>query len=203
MEILGPLAPPGSYRVNLAKRVNGQLTNLNMTSTFEVRSIVDRGLPGAPLEEVTAFALRLDNLNGQVKGAQAAIKEFLVETSAIKDTLLRSDAPLVLRDQARSIELELLGLQQTLAGNPARDLYGDPGPVSIRARLNAAVMGTFRSTYGPTDMHNEALEIAENEFAGVEAGLTRIVDVEMPALRMNLDKAGVPWTPGRGVPARD
>jgi hypothetical protein len=173
-----------------------------MTSTFEVTSITERGLPGAGVKEVAAFALRLDTLNRQVTGASAAVAELLVETQAIKDTLLRSSAPLALRDQARSIELQLLALQQTLKGNEARSLYGDAGPVSISSRLNAAVMGTFRSSYGPTATHSQAVEIAEAEFAGVESSLGRIVEVEMPALRKELDKASVPWTPGRGVPGQ-
>ncbi len=200
MEILGPMALPGSYQVNLSRRINGKLTDLGMTESFEVKSIADRALPGAPLEEVTAFAIRLDNLNRQVAGAGSAVAALLVETQAIKDTLLRSSAPLALREQVRSMELELLAMQQTLKGNERRSLYGDPGPVSISSRLNAAVMGTFRSSYGPTTTHIEAVEIAEAQFAGVESGLQRIVDTEMPALRKALDRAGVPWTPGRGVP---
>jgi len=61
-------------------------------------------------------------------------------------------------------------------------------------------MGTFRSSYGPTATHLEAVEIAEAQFAGIQSGLQRIVDMEMPALRKELDESGVPWTPGRGVP---
>ena len=203
IEILGPLAPPGTYRVSFAKRVNGELTELGDARSFKVKSIAERGLPGAPVEEVAAFAIRLDNLNRQVSGAAAAVDELLIETNAIKDTLVRSSAPLALREQARSMELELLDLQQALNGNQTRSLYGDPGPVSINSRLGAAVMGTFRSTYGPTPMHSQAVEIAESEFAIVETSLRRIVDVELPALRQELDRAGVPWTPGRGVPGRD
>ncbi len=200
MEVKGPLAPPGSYQVSLARRINGQLTDLGMSESFEVKSIADRGLPGAPLDEVAAFAIRLDNLNREVTGAGAAVAELLVETQAIKDTLLRSGAPMALREQARSIELELLEMQQALKGNEKRALYGDPGPVSVSSRLNAAIMGTFRSSYGPTATHLEAVEIAEAQFAGIESDLQRIVDVEMPALRKQLDESGVPWTPGRGVP---
>ncbi len=203
IQILGPLAPPGSYKVTLAKRVNGQLRDVEMTQTFEVKSISQRGLPGAPVEEVAAFAIRLDDLQRKVSGADSAVAELLVETQAIKETLLRSSAPMALREQARSLELELLELQQTLNGNETRSLYGDPGPVSISSRVDAAVMGTFRSTYGPTPTHSQAVEIAESEFAILETSLRRIVDVELPALRQELDRAGVPWTPGRGVPDRD
>jgi photosystem II stability/assembly factor-like uncharacterized protein len=201
--IPGPLATPGSYRVSLSKRVNGQLTDVGPAQTFEVKSIVTRGLPGAPLEEVAAFATRLDNLNRMTKGAEAAIAQLLVETDAIKETLLRSGASTALRGQARALELQLQALQQTLKGNEARALYGDTGPVSINSRIQAAMLGTFRSTYGPTPTHIESVNIAESAFAGVEAGIREIMDVQLPALRLELDRAGVPWTPGRGVPKED
>ncbi|MFC1696135.1 hypothetical protein ACFL1C_08435, partial [Pseudomonadota bacterium] len=96
----------------------------------------------------------------------------------------------------------LLYLQQ-FQFNEARALYGDPGPVSINGRLNAAMMGTFRSTYGPTETHSRSFEIAEQKFNEVAGGIRQIIDVRMPALRKELDRAGVPWTPGRGVPNKD
>ena len=199
----GPLAAPGSYRVKLSKRINGQLTDLGTVQSFEVNPIGERGLPGAPVEELVAFTTRLDHMNRQVAGANAAIKTLLVETGAIKATLLRSGAADTLREQTRSIELELLEIQQKITGNEARGLYGDEGPVSINRRLEVAMMGTFRSTYGPTVTHRESIEIAELEFAALKTSIQRISEVEMPALRKELNAAGVPWTPGRGVPGQD
>jgi hypothetical protein len=201
--VSGPLTAPGSYQVKLSKRVNGQLTTLGQGQSFEVSPIGERGIPGAPGEERLAFAVQLDDMSRQLKGSSAAVKTLLVETAAIKDTLLRSSAETALREQARSIELELLGIQQKISGNEARDLYGDQGPVSISRRLEVAKMGTFRSTYGPTATHIRSIEIAELEFADIKAGIRRISEVEMPALREKLNNAGVPWTPGRGVPGQD
>jgi hypothetical protein len=187
----------------MAKRVNGRLTPLGEAQTFQVRPIAGRGLAGAPVSEVTAFASRLDDLSRKVSGASAAVAELLVETGAIKDTLLRSSAPDYLRDQARALELELLGYQQAINGNEARDLYNDIGPVSINRRVNVAMMGTFRSTYGPTPTHVQSVEIAERDFDEVERGIRRVSEVDLPDLRKGLDQAGVPWTPGRSVPGKD
>jgi len=203
IEIPGPLAPPGSYQVSLAKRVDGQLAGLNMNQSFEVVPMRTRGLPGASAEEVTAFAGRLDDLNRQVTGADAAVTALLVETAAIKETLLRSSAAVSLRDQARGIELELLDIQQKIKVDEARDLYSAEGPVSINRRIEVAMMGTFRSTYGPTPTHSRAVAIAEQEFNGIKERIQRINEVELPALRKQLDEAGVPWTPARGVPGQD
>jgi hypothetical protein len=214
--IPGPLAAPGSYTVSLAKRVDGQVTDLGMQQSFAVKPLqraapaaktVDTmaidTLAGAPPDEAVAFALRLDDLNRQVSGAASALQSLVTESVAIKDTLLRSPAPQTLRDRARALELELLGLQQRLGGNETRELHNEGGPVPIDRRLEVAVLGTFRSTYGPTPTHLRAVEIAAAEFTDVKERIARINDEELPEIRRQLDAAGVPWTPGRGVPGRD
>jgi photosystem II stability/assembly factor-like uncharacterized protein len=201
--IPGPLVVPGSYHVSLAKRVNGQLSVLSEPQSFEVIQMREPGLKGAPPEQVVSFTRELDDLNRQVQGAASAITTALTETGAIKETLIRSDAALSLRDTARSLELELLEMQDRINGNVARDLYGDPGPVSVKRRIEVAMMGTFRSSYGPTPTHVRSLEIARTEFGEVKTRLQQIHDSELPALRKQLDEAGVPWTPGRGVPGRN
>jgi hypothetical protein len=198
--IPGPLVVPGLYQVNLAKRINGQLTVLSDPQSFEVVQMREPGLKGASPEQVVSFTRDLDDLNRQVQGAASAITTALIEAGAIKDTLLQSNAALSLRDTTRSLELELLEMQDRINGNVARDLYGDPGPVSVKRRIETAMMGTFRSSYGPTPTHVRSLEIARTEFSEVKARLQQIHDSELPALRMQLDDAGVPWTPGRGVP---
>ncbi|NNK50273.1 MAG: glycosyl hydrolase [Xanthomonadales bacterium] len=203
IQIPGPLAPPGTYNVSLAQRVNGQSTELGPARSFAVKPLRKRGLPGAPPSEAAAFSLKLDDLSRRVSGADAAVKQLLVESKAIKETLMRSGAAVALRDQARSVELELLRLQLVINGDQTRALFGDDGPVSINGRINAAMMGTFRSTYGPTATHEEAFAIADRDFAAVESAIRELVEDRMPSLRQELDQAGVPWTPGRGVPGQD
>jgi hypothetical protein len=202
VDFYAPLAAPGSYTVSLAKRVNGQLTALGEPQTFEVVPMRDRGLPGASPQEVTDFALRLEDLKREFSGADAAVKAWLEEAAAVKETLLRSQADDALRERARAVELELLDIQQQLNGNETREKYGDPGPVSVKARIQVAVNGTYRSTYGPTPTHERMVEIAQQQFDGLKTRMDRLETSELPALRRDLDAAGVPWTPGRGVPAQ-
>jgi photosystem II stability/assembly factor-like uncharacterized protein len=199
----GSLAAPGTYTVTLAKRVDGRLVDLGQAQTFEVESIVERGLPGAPLEEVTAFNVRLDDLRRQVMAAGASIDTALTEVGAIKATLPRSGAPTDLHETAHRIERELKAIEQGLSGNERRQLYGDVGPLSVNDRLQVALGGTFRSTYGPTPTHRRSLEIAETAFAGLVERLERVLRSDLPALRAELDAQDVPWTPGRGIPGVD
>ena len=196
----GPLAAPGDYTVSLATRVNGVLKDTGMQSSIHVKLMRQNSLATASTDEVVAFGQRLDTLMREGSGADAAMKTLLTELKAVKQTLLRSGAEAGLRAQVRALELQVSDLQLKLSGDERRDLAGDSGPVSVSRRINVAQMGTSFSSYGPTPTHERSLEIAEQEFAGIKATLNQIFNTELPALRKALDEAGVPWTPGRGVP---
>ncbi len=200
LSFAGPLAAPGEYTVSLATRVNGVLNDTGLQSPITVNLMHQSKLATATPEQVVAFGLKLDTLLRKGSGAGAAMQQLLNELGAIKQTLVRSQASDDLRDRARAMELEVLDLQVRLSGDENLDRMGAPGPVSVNRRVEVARMGTAFSSYGPAPMHERSLEIAEQAFADIETALGRIFDTDLPALRQDLDEAGVPWTPGRGVP---
>ncbi len=197
----GPLAAPGDYTVSMATRTNGVLKDTGQQSAIHVKLMRQNALATATAEEVVAFSQRLDKLMRQGNGAESAMKGLLIELGAIKQTLMRSTTDGELRDKARALELEVRQLQLQLSGDEARGMAGAPGPVSVQQRVSVAQLGTAFSTYGATPMHQRSLEIGEQGFVGIKTALERIFNTDMPALRIALDDAGVPWTPGRGVPA--
>ena len=196
----GPLAAPGDYTVSLATRVNGVLKETGQQTNIRVKLMRQNSLATASPDEVVAFGERLDNLLREGSGAKSAMESLLKELGAIKQTLQRAGTEGELRSRARTLELQILDLQLKLSGDENRDMAGDSGPVSVSRRINVAQLGTSYSTYGPSPTHERSLEIAEQEFAGIKTALDRIFNTDVPALRGELDKAGVPWTPGRGVP---
>jgi len=199
----GPLAVPGDYTVSMAIRRNDSLEDTGQQTGIHVKLMRQNALATASPEDIVAFAKRLDSLSRQAQGADSAMKALLVELGAIKKTLLRSSASNVLRDKARALELEAMQLQLKLSGDENRNMAGDIGPVSVQSRTSVAALGTLFSTYGPTPTHLHSLEIGEHEFANIKTALERIFNTDLPALRKAMDDAGVPWTPGRGVPGGD
>ena len=199
----GPLAAPGDYTVSLATRINGVLKDTGLQSTVHVKMMRQNSLATASAAEVVAFSQRLDNMMREGDGADAAIEALLAELAAVKQTLLRSGTEGSLRNQVRALEIEVMDLDLKLSGDENRDMAGDSGPVSVKRRIGVAQMGTSFSSYGPTPTHERSLEIAEQEFASIKTALNRIYETELPALRKTMDDAGVPWTPGRGVPGKD
>ena len=183
----------------MSKRIDGQLLQLAGPLTFEVTDIREATLEGAPPAEVTAFALRLDRLQGEVSGAGKAIETAMQEIAAIKETLLRSTAPLYLRDHAHNIEERLRAAALVLQGDQERDKMNAPAMVPLSARLGAASIGTAFSAYGPTPTLARNVDIAEAGFEDLRPELNKLFRQDLPALRNKLDAAEVPWTPGRSV----
>ena len=197
----GVLVEPGTYTVHLARRIDGSLENLDQMQTFAVKSIRQPTLPGSAQKDRVAFSRRVDELSRAVKGSVAAIDEVVIAVDAIKEATLQSTANASLYEEANSISQRARRLKNRLAADKAREFMGDTtGPVPISARLMAAGFGARSTAYGPTATQLRSLEIAHEEFAEVGRALDRLIDTELRALKNKLDAAGVPWTPGRGVP---
>ena len=197
----GPLAPPGRYAVSLEKRVEGRVSEFGVRQEFDVVKLQEGTLPAASPAEVSAFQQELFRTRGAVDGARAAIDHTLERLEAIKSALDRSTtADDRLAVEARTLARRLQDLRLAISGVAQREAFGDPGEVSISRRLGVANMGTGFSTHGPTATHRRSLDIAIEKFASVNGALDALIRVEIPALERELDRAGVPWTPGRTTP---
>ena len=98
--------------------------------------------------------------------------------------------------RTRRIEERAARLQDRIHTDPARDVMGDPGPMTISARLQFVGYGARTQAYGPTPAQRDSLDIVREEMAEVGKDAERLRG-EYAGLLRELDAAGVPWTPGR------
>ncbi len=195
----GVLVAPGTYRVSMYRRVDGELTDLDQSQTFEAVSIREPTLPGSSQEERLAFQRQVDELRRAADGSVNSIDRIIEELTAVKDVLQRSTADMSLYDRANEIEQSVKRERDRLAGNETRSSFGAPGPMSIAARLFHAAYNPHANAYGPTETQRQSLAIARDVYTDVSANLTQLIDVEYQRLKEAMDAASVPWSPGRGV----
>jgi len=201
MPRFGPLTVPGTYSVTLAQRVAGVVTPLGEPESFEVKPMKKGTLPGSPPEAMVAFVRELAETSRQAQGVSEIFEATGERLKLIQHALMESTvSDTSLDDEVRALEQRLLDLRQLAFGNEVQDQLGEPVAHTIERRLSAASIGTMMSTYGPTPNHRQTLDIAQEELAEVKAGLAQLVEVDLPAFEEKLEAAGVPWTPGRGVP---
>jgi photosystem II stability/assembly factor-like uncharacterized protein len=197
----GPLAVPGTYTVTLARQRDGETVKLAGPATFQVERMRTGALEGARPEETVAFWRRIAAVQRSTSAASRVLDRTFERIKDLRTALDRSQsAPDGLDAELHAIEQELYAVEQALSGSRSRSTVGEPDVHSISRRLNAAVMGTRMSTYGPTPTHRRSLEIAEEEFAGVRQRLNALLEERLPALEQQLEQAGAPWAPGQPVP---
>ncbi|UCC71983.1 MAG: glycosyl hydrolase [Gemmatimonadota bacterium] len=196
----GPLAVPGTYTVSLEKLVDGVLTPLAGPQSFEARPLGLATLPASDKAALLAFQQKVGRLQRAVLGANRVVDETQEQLEYVKRALL--DAPgarAELFETVRSLEMRVADIEVELGGDETVTSRFEYAPLSITDRLDR-VVGGFWSSSAPTTTHQRNYEIAGRAFQNVLAQLRVLVEEGMKALGDELEAAGAPWTPGRGVP---
>lgn len=199
----GYLAAPGTYTVHLAKRVDGEVTDLGETQPFRVTPLPGREptIRGMEPLELVAFLRELHQTQRAASGAEAALEETAERLERMRAALDRSTVSgTELGDRVRELQRRIADLQVDLEGSAQRRRMGEPTAPSIEDRLQVVQTGVRFSTYGPTPTHRKSYEIAVSDLARLQQKLNALLTDDLPALSEDLEEAGVPWTPGRPVP---
>ena len=198
----GHLALPGKYTVTMHLQTDGKMEQVGGATSFTVKRLNRNALPGAEPKETVAFWRRLATLQRGLTAANVTITHAEAQVKELKEALLRSEAPMgELDKEIEAFRLAVDDVKVAMMGNPSRDAVGEKGPDTVSRRMFVAMAGTFGSTYGPTPMHKESLEIAERGFATHQAKLTKLMREELPRLEEKLRAAGAPWTRGQPLPS--
>jgi len=195
----GVLAAPGTYSVSMHKRIDGQLTDTGQSQSFKVVSIRKPTLPGSTQEERVVFDNQVNELLRATQGTLKSIDAAGTEIAAIKDVLSNSTADGSLHARAQSLLVRLQQQRDRLSENSLRAPFNDLAEVPVDARLAHARFDPTTNAYGPTPAQRESLRIARKAYDDVTAVLSALVDGEYAQLKRDLDAAGVPWSPGRGI----
>jgi photosystem II stability/assembly factor-like uncharacterized protein len=204
----GPLVPPGSYTVELARLQGAELVALGEPRAVEVvasppgfalepqdpRAVYQVALETAELQRVALGAAReLARAGERLDHLEASLLDLRV------DGALAGDGSLQGRVDALQREAAAIGL--LLVGDPQRAALDEPSTPSILDRVSQIVEGSWGTRHGATGTHRRSLEIAGEAWQEVRERLRGLVDRDLPALEADAERAGARWTPGRVVPA--
>ena len=194
---MGPLVVPGKFTAALAKKIDGVLTPLTEPRAFVVESLNLANLPEKDRTALLDFQKKAGELQRAMMGAGAAAEDALKNISFIKKALL--DAPKAdpkLAETARAIEKRLQDEVLVLFGDRTRQRRNEVAPPSLMDRVSAQLDAT-----GPiTATVRRGYEIAADGFEMLVEKMRATIEVDLKKLQSELEDAGAPWTPGRGVP---
>jgi len=194
----GPLAAPGTYKVQLATRIEGVLKPVGEPVAFQCAPLGEPALPAADRAATLEFEQKTARLQRAVLGAVAAAGEGQTRLNHIKKAI--DDTPgaaPALMDSARALERRLLAITTALNGDATVRNRNEPTPPSIVEDMSTAVGGQWYQTHGPTATHRRCYENAATRFQPVLADLHALIETDLVRLEHAADAAGAPWTPGR------
>ncbi len=193
----GFLATPGTYSVTLASVSNGKVAQLADAQSFEVKPLRKGTLPGSSYEEINQFRKEVEILGQEIASVQSSLSKSELTIQAMKQAYYRieNENP-ELRNSVYLTETYLQQLKTQLNGNQSKGEVGEKEAPTAASRISVASRG-LRTTYGPTELHRESLELGKRQIDFIKTGVKKLVEVILPQLERDLKKAGAPWIEGQ------
>ena len=121
----------------------------------------------------------------------------LNKVKAMQTALSRSSGDITkLSKDIYAAKTALNELDLALNGNSVKGEIGARAPATIQSRMFVGFRG-LRTTYGPTAMHKESINIAKTELQALKGELSTIVKTILPALEKSLQAVGAPMIEGQ------
>ncbi len=193
----GPMVAPGTFRVALAKKVDGVVTPLGEPQSFRVVPLGAATLGEADRAAVLAFSKNTARVQRAALGAVEAAKEAKGRVDHLEKALLDTPAaPAELFGEVRRLKLALADLDVVLNGDSTLGKRNEPALPGLVDRVQTVVYGHWSTTAAPTATQEKEVETAA---AGIGTALEtlRSIDRDLDALEAKAEALGAPWTPGR------
>ncbi|MBX3174406.1 MAG: hypothetical protein KF709_08325 [Gemmatimonadaceae bacterium] len=192
----GPYVVPGTYRVQIFKRVAGTRTALTQPTPFEVQLLPNATITVAQRAEAVAYQRDAQALQRQVLGTNALMAETSSKLDALQTAVDRITATTTLDADVRAAQAKLREIRQRLSGDNTPGRYSEPTMTSLLGRMNRAA--SFGGTLAPpTGTQREQLAIVAREHPGIKAALDAFIAEDLARLEREAERQGAPWTPGR------
>lgn len=194
----GPIVAPGTYRVQVAKRVDGVLTPVGAPQTFAAAPLMEPTLGAPDRAARLAFQQRVARLQRAVLGAAQVVGETTTQLGLFRQAVDQAPAAdSALRAGIVAAEDQLRALATELSGDRVVAARSEPAPPGIQDRVQNIVQGSWSYSGAPTATHRRDYDIAAGAFGAWLGRLRQLVETHLRQLHQRAEAAGVAWTPGR------
>jgi hypothetical protein len=189
---------PDTYTATLIKIEEGEVAELAGPVEFQVEPAFEGALERVPANVVAAFRDEVESFAHDLTETSELLQEQIQKVEAMQTALSRADAPdAELNRRLYQTRLELLELREQLQGSEARGEIGERSPPTPSSRLSVGFNG-LSTTYGPTEMHRQAIQAGQAELAPIRTEIERYAEEVVPALERDLEGTGAPPIKGGG-----
>ncbi|HEY0763641.1 MAG TPA: hypothetical protein VGD61_14810 [Pyrinomonadaceae bacterium] len=194
----GPLVMPGTYKVVVAKKVEGVVTQLGPAQQFQVTVEGQETMSSADQSALVEFQTKAMRLQRAASGATAAANQLKPRLAAIKRAIAETPSlPQKLQEDATTLDRRTNEILRALSGDSAARQRNMNTPPSINDRIGYVVGAQRMSISRPTQTQIAQYNAAAQDFENVLNQLRQLIEVDLARLEKQLEAAGAPWTPGR------
>ncbi|WP_298237021.1 glycosyl hydrolase [uncultured Algibacter sp.] len=194
------MATPGDYTVTLSKLVDGELTNLTQPKLFKIIPLRKGSLEGATYEEIKDFRATFEKFEQDLKATNLVLSKSLLKIGAMQRALIKAKVSSgSLTKDLHNERSKLLKINRLLNGHKAKNEIGEKNAPSANSLGFIAKAALASSTYGPTRMHKDALNDANNNLVKLKSELITITNKSIPQLEEKLKEIGAPPIEGQGL----
>jgi len=196
----GYLAMPGKYTVTMFSVVDGKTEKLSQPQQFDVTPLRKGALPAKDYAETFEFLRGVEKTYKKVTAVQMSVSNALKKVKSMNVALTQSNADVGYMDEELSkLRNSLLEMDEAMNGNRSKMEPGEKNDPTVFTRLYTAARIASGSTYGPTTLALDNLNLANKKIQLIEKQLnanTRLINELSDELR----QAGAPWVEGDEIP---
>ena len=194
---VGPMAPPGSYTVELTSITPNGTTVLAGPTELVLEEIFAPSLPAQDAAATLAFQETTGRLYHRALGATQETGRALDRLAHLEEAVISGPAvDLELLSTVFSLRQRAVDFRRILVGDAVLQSLQEPSTPSVMGRLQTAIGGHWSARTGPTATHERGVEIARAALDELLPGVESL-ESELRALEDAVDSAGGRRTPGR------
>ena len=196
----GYLAMPGKYSVTMYQMANGKTEKLSQSQQFDVVPLRKGALPAKDYSETFEFLRGVESAFKKVTAIQMSISNSLKKIKSMNVALAQSNADVgYLDEELEKLRNSLLNMDEEMNGNRSKMEPGEKNNPTVYTRLYTAARVASGSTYGPTKLATDNLNLANKRIKLIEKQLAENT-INIDDMSKELRKAGAPWVEGDELP---
>ncbi|MEA1887667.1 MAG: glycosyl hydrolase [Bacteroidota bacterium] len=170
----GFMVTPGEYAVSMYAVSRGEVKQLSEEQGFTVKPLYENVLEPVPDDEVKQFRADLEEFIYELGKVSKKMDEARKRVEALKNASFRNRRQAgELLEKVYEVDSALLELEIKYNGYSTKGEVGEKQSPTPRMRLGVAYRG-LSTSYGPTSMHRQSLEIGIKELMPIKQELESI-----------------------------
>ncbi len=187
---------PGKYSVTMHIWQQGSMQQVAGPQSFQVEKLNHYSLPADDFEELEVFKRDVTQLHAASQGAGRVLADLSSEMDHIRKAISFTEVTeeTFLR-KVLDIEDEIRTIRKELSGDPIASRLDIDKPLSVSRMISSVMYESKYSSSRPTKTHQDLLDRAERDFAKILEKLDLLLQEKVEPLRLEIQKAGAPYTP--------